>query len=209
LAKIAVSIPDSTLARIDELSTAKGITRSRYVSMALDFYSNGASNLQIDNDKLNNKLIEKAKEIDSLSSEVLALKEQIHTLENTLSETGKESETKALEVFQRDKRIHTLENTVAEKDKKLESISTEILRLKDESMKSLEDIGNMKREKEKLEVALNAKDDEVGFLRRHVAQLTQSISQLALPQMTERASRTKETLVADLEMRNCIGSKCY
>lgn len=179
------------------------------MSMALDFYSNGASNLQHDIDKLNDQLIEKTKEIDSLSFEVLTLKEQIHTLENTLAESDKESKTKVLEVFQRDKRIHTLENTVAEKDKKLESISHEILRLKDESIKSLEDIGNMKREKEKLEVALKAKDDEVGFLRGHVAQLTQSIRQLALPQMTEKASRTKETLVADLEMRNCIGSKCY
>ncbi len=96
-----------------------------------------------------------------------------------------------------------------EKDKKFESLSSKVLRLKDASMKSVEIFENMKREKEKLEVALKAKDDEVGFLRGHVAQLTQSISQLALPPMTERASRTKETLAADLEMRNCIGSKCY
>ena len=163
MAKIAVSIPDSTLQKIDELSTTKGISRSRYVTMALDFYSNGASNFKNDIDRLNNELIEKTKELESLSNEVLPLKEQIHTLENTLAETDKETQTKSFEVFQRDKKIHTLENQLAEKDKKIESLSNEVLRLKDESMKTIENFENMKREKEKLEVALRAKDDELIF----------------------------------------------
>lgn len=181
MAKIAVSIPDSTLSRIDQISRSQSITRSKYVANALDFYSNGANNYKSEIDKLNGQLNEKSKELEALSNEVLPLRERVHTLENTLEE----------------------------KDEKIDSLSDEVLRLKDGSIRLREDLDNMQREREKLEVALKAKDDEVDFLRSHVAQLTQSISQLALPQMTERASRTKETLVADLEIRNCIGSKCY
>jgi metal-responsive CopG/Arc/MetJ family transcriptional regulator len=38
-----------------------------------------------------------------------------------------------------------------------------------------------------LEATLKAKEDEISFLRGHVAQLTQSISQLALPPSQEEA----------------------
>ena len=181
MAKIAVSIPDSTLSRVDQISSTQGITRSRYVAMALDFYSNGAVDYKSEIDKLNGQLNEKSRELEALSNEVLPLRERINTLENMLEE----------------------------KDKKIDSLSDDVFQLKDGSIKSREDLDNMQREKERLEVALKAKDDEVDFLRSHVAQLTQSISQLALPQMTARATRTKEALEADLDMRNCIGSKCY
>ena len=181
MAKIAISIPDSILSRIDQISSTQGITRSKYVAIALDFYSNEAIDYKSEIDKLDVQLSDKAKELEALSNEVLPLKEQIHTLENTLEE----------------------------KEKKIDSLSCELLWLKDGNIRSRDDLDNMQREKEKLEVALKAKGDEVDFLRSHVAQLTQSISQLALPQTTVKASRTKETLVADLEMRNCIGSKYY
>jgi chromosome segregation ATPase len=181
LAKIAISIPNSILSRIDQISRAQGIARSKYAAMALDFYSNGAIDYKSDIDKLNIQLSEKAKELETLSNEVLPLREMIYALENTLEE----------------------------KEKKIDSLSNEIAWLKDGNMGSRENFDNMQREKEKLEVALNAKDGEVDFLRSHVVQLTQSINQLAQPQITVKASRTKETLLSDLESRNCIGSKCY
>ena len=83
MAKIAVSIPDSTLKKIDDQSNTKSITRTKYVSMALDFYAEGASNYRNDIDRLNVDLAEKIKELESLSIEVLPLREKIHTLENT------------------------------------------------------------------------------------------------------------------------------
>jgi hypothetical protein len=46
--------------------------------------------------------------------------------------------------------------------------------------KAREDLARAKTEADKLKEAMKAKDDEIGFLRGHVAQLTQSISQLAL-----------------------------
>ena len=47
----------------------------------------------------------------------------------------------------------------------MQSRSIELLQLKDEGMKSIEILENTNREKEKLEVILRAKDDEVDFLR--------------------------------------------
>jgi hypothetical protein len=42
------------------------------------------------------------------------------------------------------------------------------------------DFSQIKQEAAKFESALKAKEDEISFLRGHVAQLTQSISQFAL-----------------------------
>jgi metal-responsive CopG/Arc/MetJ family transcriptional regulator len=53
MAKIAVSIPDSLLKNIDDQSNTKGITRSKYVAIALDFYAEGANNYKNDIDKQN------------------------------------------------------------------------------------------------------------------------------------------------------------
>ena len=48
--------------------------------------------------------------------------------------------------------------------------------------------GNQARQEiAKFESAMKAKEDEISFLRGHVAQLTQSISQLALPPSQEEA----------------------
>jgi metal-responsive CopG/Arc/MetJ family transcriptional regulator len=55
MAKIAVSIPDSTLSKLEEGSNTKGMNRSQYVAMAIDFYSKGVDNYKIEIDKLNSQ----------------------------------------------------------------------------------------------------------------------------------------------------------
>jgi chromosome segregation ATPase len=188
MAKIAVSIPDSILKKIDDLSNTRGITRSKFVSMALDFYSNGASNYKNDIEQLNSELDGKTKELESSSIKVLQLEDQIHTLSNTLidrdsalKEKDREIGTKASEVFQKDKKIHTLENQLAEKDKRIESLSKEVLLVKEEGMKTGAELGKARSEATKYEMAFKSQQSDIEFLRGHVAQLTQQISVLALP----------------------------
>ena len=82
MAKIAVSIPDSILKKIDDQSNTMGITRSKYVALALDFYAEGADNYKTEIDKLNVDLTGKNQELESLSIEVLPIKDKVHTLEN-------------------------------------------------------------------------------------------------------------------------------
>jgi chromosome segregation ATPase len=180
MAKIAVSIPDSTLKKIDDQSNTKGITRSKYVAIALDFYADGASNYKNDIEKLNADLAAKIKELESLSDEVLPLREKVHTLENTLADANRDSNSRANEVFQKEKKIHTLENQIAEKDKEIKSLSKEVLLQKDEGMKFREELEKAKQEAKKYEMAFTSQQADIDFLRGHVSQLTQSISQLAL-----------------------------
>jgi chromosome segregation ATPase len=190
MAKIAVSIPDSTLKKIDDQSNTKGITRSKYVAIALDFYADGANNYKNDIEKLKAELAAKINEVESLSNEVLPLREKIHTLENTLAEANKDSNSRANEVFHKEKKLHTLENQIAEKDKEIKSLSYEVLLQKDEGMKFREELEKARQETTKYEMAFKSQQADIDFLRGHVAQLTQTVSQLALPPSQEEA-RTK------------------
>jgi len=52
-----------------------------------------------------------------------------------------------------------------------------------------EELAATRVEADKLKEAMRVRDDEVSFLRGHVAQLTQSISQLALPPSQEEAQK--------------------
>jgi len=187
MAKIAVSIPDSTLKKIDEQSSTKGITRSKYVAMALEFYADGASNYKNDILKLNTDLAAKINELESLSSEVLPLREKIHTLKNTLAEANREVNSKSNEVFQKEKKIHTLENQIIEKDRGIKSLSKEVLLQKEEGMKFREELEKTRQEATKYEMAFKSQQADIDFLRGHVAQLTQTVSQLALPPSQEEA----------------------
>jgi metal-responsive CopG/Arc/MetJ family transcriptional regulator len=180
MAKIAVSIPDSLLKKIDDQSNTKGITRSKYVAIALDLYAEGANNYKTDIDKLNTELAEKTKELESLSIEVLPLREKVHTIENILAESNKELNSRANEVFLKEKKIHTLENQLADKDKEIKSLSKEVLLQKDEGMKIRIELEKAKLEATKYEMAFKSQQADLDFLRGHVSQLTQSISQLAL-----------------------------
>ena len=180
MAKIAVSIPDSTLKKIDDQSNTKGITRSKYVAIALDFYADGANNYKNDIEKLKAELSAKINEVESLSNEVLPLREKIHTLKNTLAEANRDVNSKANEVFQKEKKLHTIENQIAEKDKEIKSLSNDVLLQKDEGMKLREELEKARQEATKYEMAFKSQQADIDFLRGHVAQLTQSISQLSL-----------------------------
>ncbi|MGD0954568.1 MAG: hypothetical protein ABR985_19655 [Methanotrichaceae archaeon] len=189
MAKIAVSIPDSILAKLEDGSSTKGMNRSQYVAMAIDFYSQGADNYKIEIDRLNSQLADKTKELESLSIEVIPLREKVHTFENTLRDKDREVGTKATEVFQKDKRIHTLENQIAETQKKIESLSKEVLLAKEDGMKAREELEKARSEATKYEMAFKSQQSDIEFLRGHVGQLTQQIRVLALPPSEEEAKK--------------------
>jgi hypothetical protein len=52
-----------------------------------------------------------------------------------------------------------------------------------------EELVTSKNEADKLREAMNLKTDEVNFLRGHVSQLTQTVSQLSLPPSQEEAKK--------------------
>jgi len=144
---------------------------------------------EYDINRINSELNEKLEENKSLSEKVLQLEETIPTTKNQLAEAQKDLNSKAGEVFQKDKKIHTLENQLAERDKKFESQLSEIRQLAAQIDQLREQAHEAEKLKETFESALKIKDDEIAFLRGHVAQLTQSISQLSLKPGEEEIKR--------------------
>jgi chromosome segregation protein len=229
--KMSVSAPDSTMEAIDAEIKRLGVSRSHFVTDAIDFYIGSGRNLKKEIDRLkeeliikteeakslsykvsqleeriptiesqsrmkdydlnriNNELAQKINENKSLSEKVLQLEESFPTIENKLAEAKTELNSKSVEVFQKDKKIHTLENQIADREEKIKSKVSELEQINAQ----IEQIGNQlneaEKQKEKLGSALKSKEDEVSFLRGHVAQLTQSISQLALPPSQEEAKK--------------------
>lgn len=76
--------------------------------------------------------------------------------------------------------IRTLENQLKERDKIIESQSSDIKQLAAQIDQLREQSNEAEKLKERFEAAFKIKDDEIAFLRGHVAQLTQSIGQLSL-----------------------------
>ena len=83
-------------------------------------------------------------------------------------------------VMQLKRQTTKLENQLAEKDKLIESKAREVMQADEKVNQAYADVMQAKNETSKYEMALKGKEDEISFLRGHVAQLTQSISQLAL-----------------------------
>ena len=84
------------------------------------------------------------------------------------------------EVMQLARKITKLENQLVEKDKAIESKVKDVMQVEEKLNLSYADVMQAKNETSKYEMALKGKEDEISFLRGHVAQLTQSISQLSL-----------------------------
>ena len=129
---------------------------------------------------------EAEEENKSLSEKVGKWEEDIRTLENQLAETRKNLNVKENELFQQTKRTHTLENQIVEKDKIIESKSKDVMRIQEKVDQAYADANQANTAVAKLESALNAKNDELTFLRGHLSQLTEKI-QARLPPSQEEA----------------------
>ena len=140
-----------------------------------------------DINRINNELAQKTNENKSLSEKVLQLEDSVPTIEYKLAEAKKELDSKSVEVFQKDKKIHTLENQIKERDEITKSKVSELEQINAQIDQLEKQFNEAERLKEKLGSALQAKEDEVSFLRGHVSQLTQTVSQLALPPSQEEA----------------------
>jgi metal-responsive CopG/Arc/MetJ family transcriptional regulator len=98
------------------------------------------------------------------------------TLHNVELELNKSQ----IEVMQLNRKIAKFDNQLLEKDKAIESKAKEVMQADEKLNQAYADVMQAKNEISKYEMALKGKDDEISFLRGHVSQLTQSISQFAL-----------------------------
>ena len=142
MARMTVSLPESTLGMVDEKANSQGIPRSQYVLEALEFYATERIKLKDDIEKLNSQYGVKDKDLELKTSEVLKLQETVHSLENQLTEATqaknavdnslKEVEQYKTKLEQSDAETTQLKSDLAQTQKELEQSRTEAASIKDE-----------------------------------------------------------------------------
>jgi chromosome segregation ATPase len=138
------------LKEINQKAKESGIGKAQFVLEAVDQYLHGGDQSELASTKAN---LDKAREdLDKRYSEITTLRAEIATLKADLEKT-RSAYDKAMITNQ------------------------ELQQSADQARADLE---GMKRDHDHFKSTLEMKDKQIGFLEGHVAQLTQSISQLAL-----------------------------
>jgi hypothetical protein len=152
MTRVCAPVDGTVLAQIDKEVEEKGISRAQWVNIAIDAY------LTQDDTKL--------EQLKKDLTQAVSDREQTWR-ESTQLRHEKEQLSAELE--------HSRHKVVL-----LESSVDDIERLKEEHRRHIEELERLKVTHEKTLEAMDLKDSEISFLRGHVAQLTQSISQLSL-----------------------------
>lgn len=151
--RVYAPVDDSILAKIDEDAKEKGISRAQWVSTAIGAYLHHGEVLD--------------------GAKLEELQHELHQLR-----TDKEESWRQITHLKRTEEKARAEVTQAQaKADKLQAQADQAQR---DLASAKEELAAVRVEADKLREAMKVKDDEVAFLRGHIAQLTQSISQLSL-----------------------------
>ena len=152
MTRVCAPVDDTVLAQIDKEVEEKGISRAQWVNIAISTY------LTQDDTKL--------EQLKRDLTQAVSDREQTWR-ESTQLRQEKEHLSAELE--------HSRHKVVS-----LEASVADIERHKEEHRRHIEELERLKVTYEKTLEAMKLKDDEISFLRGHVSQLTQSVSQFAL-----------------------------
>ena len=153
MARVYAPVDDSVLAKIDEDAKEKGISRAQWVSTAIGAYLHRGEVLD------GAKLEDMNHELHQLRTD----KEESWRQITHLKRTEEKARTEATQAQARADKLQALADQT---QKDLSAAREELILARTETAK--------------LKETLELKNDEVSFLRGHVAQLTQSIGQFAL-----------------------------
>jgi predicted nuclease with TOPRIM domain len=158
--RIYLEPTDQMLKEINQKAKESGIGKAQFVKEVVDQFLHGGDQSELASTKAN---LDKAKEdLDKRWSEITTLR-----AENTALKAELEKSRSAYD--------------------KVMINNQELQQSADQARSELE---GMKRDHDHFKSTLELKDKQISFLEGHVSQLTQSISQLALPPSQEEA-RTK------------------
>jgi chromosome segregation ATPase len=180
---------------LDQIAKMKGISRAQLIINAVDAYlhqpepsTEELDQLRIELDQANSELGRVKREMDQASD----LKTELEQLKAKYNQS-------TTEISQRWEETKILKKELDKLKKDLDEARSVNQKLKDDLLKrqSETDLLAATREeliaattaRDKLQEALKVRDDEIAFLRSHIAQLTQSISQLSLKPSEEEVKR--------------------
>ena len=155
--RIYVEPDDQTLKEINQAAKESGIGKAQFLLEAVDQYLHGGDQSELASTKAD--LDKVREELDRRWSEITTLRAEITTLKSELEKSRSAYE-------------------------KVLITNQELQKSADQASSELE---GMRRDHDHFKSTLELKDKQISFLEGHVSQLTQSISQLALPPSQEEA----------------------
>lgn len=163
MGKFSLSISDSLLREVGEESEKHGVNRSQVITQATENWMHKGRSLE----------------------------EECATIKNQLLETQKSLGVKETELFQQSKKMLTLEKQIEEKDRKFTTKEEESSRLEEKILTLENQLSEAQKSRDQMSSSLQARVDEISFLRGHVAQITQTLDKLtpALPPSQEEAKK--------------------
>jgi chromosome segregation ATPase len=147
--------------------------------------------------ELEDQIAERNKALESSSTEVMRLTEEVKRIvklheeaEHNKEDLKNKYDQSLVEATQRWEELKGYKSEVTKQKKLLEESQATIQHLKDDLLKrqsetdqlakTREELASARMEANKLQEAINLRNQDVSFLQGHVSQLTQSISQFAL-----------------------------
>ena len=160
--RIYAPVDEATLEKVDKDAEEKNVSRAQWVSTAIGAYLHREETLS-------------GADLEDMHRELVQLR------------TEKEQTWREITHLKRAEEKARTEATQAQTN--ADKLQADLEQAHSDLAGAREELAGARVEADKLKEAMKVKDDEVSFLRGHVAQLTQSISQLALPPSQEEAKK--------------------
>jgi chromosome segregation ATPase len=150
--RVYAPVEDSVLAKIDKDAKEKGISRAQWVSTAIGAYLHREETLG--------------------GADLEEMHRELHQLR-----TDKEQSWREITLLKRTE--EKARNEATQEKARADKIQATLEQAQNALAGAREELAGVRVEADKLKEAMKVKDEDIAFLRGHVAQLTQSISQLS------------------------------
>ncbi len=200
MARITVDVPDADLPQIDAEAKHQKISRSKWAATAIDAYLHQKC-ITSDADvmQMKEQVMQLQQQLDAKTQECDAQSQQIANTNDELDGTKSKLKQDNYEATQRWEELKGVKSENAKLKKDLDAAQATTQRLQAELLNKQtevdrittfrEELATTKTERDKLQDALKARDEDLAFLRGHLSQLTQTINQLSLPPSEEEAKK--------------------
>lgn len=139
--------------------------------------------------QLEDQVMQLQKELDTKTNDLDAQTSDLLVKEEELKKLKTDNELKWRETSQLRSEIAQVKRELESTRSKIDQLQTELDNRRTEAEKARSEAETLRRDQDHYKDTLAMKDRQIGFLEGHVSQLTQTVSQLALPPSQEEAKK--------------------